>query len=61
MNDRDYRLLEIESRLQHLYNERHALETRKEMGEGYFDDFDQSTLDMVNTEITEMEALRDMA
>ncbi|EMS8171092.1 hypothetical protein [Thiopseudomonas alkaliphila] len=61
MNDRDYRRLEIESRLQHLYNERFALEDRQAKGEGYFDDFDQSTLDMVNTEITEMEALRDMA
>lgn len=61
MNDRDYRRLEIESRLQHLYNERFALEDRQAKGEDYFDDFDQSTLDMVNTEITEMEALRDMA
>ncbi|UUM33193.1 hypothetical protein [Vibrio japonicus] len=61
MSDRDIRRAEIEARLEHLYNEQHALETRKEMGEGYFDDFDQSTLDMVNTEITEMEALRNLA
>ncbi|WP_172119023.1 hypothetical protein [Halomonas hibernica] len=61
MRDRDYRRLEIESRLGHLYNERTMLEVGREQGEGFFDDLDEKTLMMVNTEIAEMESLRELA
>lgn len=46
---------EIQARLDHLYNEKAHLETRKEQGEGVFNDHDQTVLDMVNDEIREME------
>jgi len=61
MRDRDIRRAEIEARLEHLYNTRHMLETRIEMGEGHYTDLDVGQLEDINNEITMTEQLRDFS